>query len=534
MGTINLTTLFTQLGRVVYWSNALTADQNTIYLEPTNGMADDLLSVYNANRALVPNFQGQCQGFASAMAGQVAAVQSIATVTLASLQGALNAPNNNPSTIIPLLSQYMVANAATVQANVPAAVPIFFNPIVTASVSTGLVTADTYSQAGTHANFPYYASQTLVAPILLWCNAAGTVWTFSLASGGVGVHGTDYFTSATGDIRSAYTAHGGAGGVAPVITEGNTTNDVLVTSFLNNQGVNDQRITSGETVVITCTSSQYSGGTAGSEQWAIVGQPVISPAVYGQQGNGTASMTTIDASNVVQNGNFETWSGSPLAATNWSPTPSGAFGTNIIQSTTQQHSGSACAEFIGNATAPTTISLTQTIASSIQSQTVYAASVWLKKGSGTFNSGSNLAVSITGTGFSTVYLVGASPFDPSSVLTTSYQQFVIFFTVPNTTGNGVPIDLSVNIAWSSVNSAGVSAQIYVDDLVIARPTNFGNLQLAIFRGSVDPVVGDQFQYGTSLTTTGAFQDFFALWYNQELNSTTGSATISDSLATSLP
>lgn len=428
--SINLTDLFTQLGRVVAWCNTLTNYQNSIYLAANTGLADNLQTAFDTNRSPVNGFQSQVQGFASAMAGQVSQVQQIATPTLAQLQGALNAPSSNPQVILPLLAGYMVANSQTIQSTVPA---------------------------------------------------------------------------------------------APTITPngGNIGNDVLVISNLNEYGVVDET-SINETVSLVCTSSQYSGGTAGAEQFSIVGQPTLSASTYGVHGNGNSSIRVTDSQNLVVNGNFETWS---VANTPDGWTTTGTIGVNILENTANPHSGTAALEMDGDGSTPT-IGVSQVIAPLMRSQTVYVCSVWLRI-SGTVSSGSTLAVDLTGTGFSTQTIASIDP----STLTTSYQQYTLFFAMPTNAGGGVPADLTVNISWTSANSAGASAVILVDDLVVATPVNFGGMQYALFRGSVDPVVGDQYTVVTSLTSAGVFQSWFALWFG-EVGQLPSSATptISDSLA----
>lgn len=120
MGVPNYGTLFAELGRAVYWSDFLIAQQNTIYLAAVTGMAADFQNLFGSfgDFALIPNIQTIVQSFANAMAGQVQTPVQIANNVLANLQADLNAPGTQPQQILPLLYADMVANNETVEHNV--------------------------------------------------------------------------------------------------------------------------------------------------------------------------------------------------------------------------------------------------------------------------------------------------------------------------------------------------------------------------------------------------------------------------------
>lgn len=426
--SINYTTLFTELGRCVFWSNTLLTEQNTLFLAPTTGEADNLLTQYEGDRQFVPNFQVQVQSQATTMAAWVGQAVQIANNTLAGLQSALNAPNTNPATILPLLSAQMVVDSQTIE-----------HSVIT----------------------------------------------------------------------------------APAITPGgsNVGNGVLLATTLNGMGVVDQRI-GPETITFACISSQWSGGTAGAEVFTINGQPnTPGPNVYGNIGHGSGDQFSVaDSRNKISNGNFETWTVTNTP-TGWVTV--GTIGTNIKETTAVVHSGTAALELLGDGTT-TTITLSQVVAPAIRANTLYAGSVWVRKG-GTVTGGSTLAITVNGTGATTQTLLSLDP----STLTTSYIQYHLFFATASTVP---PSNYQVEINWTAANTAGASALIYVDDFVLALPTTFGYASYAIFRGSADFAVADSFAVVTAVTTPGVFQSFFVRWYNQFLNSS-GSPTIADSLAT---
>ncbi len=129
MSSIDWTGFFTMLGRCVYWSNTLLTNQNTLFLAPTTGEADNLLTQYESNRDLVTNFQNQVNSQAVSMSSWVGQVVQIATSTLQSLQADLNAPTNNVNQIIPLLAAQMVIDSQTIEHTV------ITTPVVTPSGS---------------------------------------------------------------------------------------------------------------------------------------------------------------------------------------------------------------------------------------------------------------------------------------------------------------------------------------------------------------------------------------------------------------
>ena len=123
--SIDYTNLFTLLGRDVFWTNTLLAQQNALYLEPTYGMLDDVQDAYSDQKVLVSGFTQNVVNMASVMAGQISILSQVVNATLASLQIEFNAPNSTPAVILPLLYRDMVLNSQTVQKNVIA------TPVVT-------------------------------------------------------------------------------------------------------------------------------------------------------------------------------------------------------------------------------------------------------------------------------------------------------------------------------------------------------------------------------------------------------------------
>jgi len=304
---------------------------------------------------------------------------------------------------------------------------------------------------------------------------------------------------------------------APSITVGsNTGNGVLLLSINNNLGQVDQRIIN-ETVQLVCTNDQFSGTAAGSERFSITGFPTQQPTSYLPQGNGNGpNLTVADSNNLINNGNFESWTNTNTP-NNWVTT--GTVGTNILQSTTA-HSGSFALEFAGDGTT-TNINVSQNVFSRLNTTTIYGMSVWLRK-AGTVSGGSNLAVNLTGTGFSTINLFNADP----ATLTTSYQQFHIYFPTGIEFGNNMAVEAN----WTSANSAGGSAVILIDDFVLNTANSFGNVQYSIYRGSTDFLKGDNFSVVTAVNSPAIWSSYFARFYNFQMPTVASSPSVAESLA----
>jgi hypothetical protein len=309
---------------------------------------------------------------------------------------------------------------------------------------------------------------------------------------------------------------------SPAVAAGgsNVGNGQLVVSKKNVNGADDERIVS-ETVAVTCTSSKYDGGaSSGAEGFSIVGFPRYEASSYLPRGNGSGSLSVGDASNLLSNGGFETFSTTDVPDS-WTK-DAGATTTNVAQETVNVHRGASALKLKGDG-ATTTVTLHQAISSLVGASTIYAVGCWVRKG-GTVNAGSNLQVSVKGTGFTTVSLFNADP----STLTTAYAFVSAFIQVPA----AVPADLKVEVTWTAANAAGATAVVLVDDVVLQAPTDFGHAQYALFAGASDFAAGDRFTVTTTRSASGVFQDWFGRFYNVALPSNAGGAeTQGDALAT---
>lgn len=319
-------------------------------------------------------------------------------------------------------------------------------------------------------------------------------------------------------IANAQTILKNTASVGAVTVGGTNVGDVtLLVSAVGLDGVTDERIIA-ETVEVRCTSDRFTGASAGSEVFSVVGFPKFNPNDgVPARGNGTTSMVVSNSRTRLVNGGFENWS---VANTpdNWS-IDAGTVGTHILQETVNKKVGSSSLE-LAQSGATTTATVSQTQAGTIlKPSTRYCAYVWLRRDT-TSAGASNLAVRLIGTGAPTINIFNANP----TTLTTSFVLFSVFFTTPA----NIPTDYRVEITWTSLNLA-TGMQVYVDEAVVAEPVDFGHVRLILARGATDPIKNDLYNYTSADDYAGKFQTFFGRFYDTMLPSA-ASPTISDSLA----
>jgi hypothetical protein len=64
------------------------------------------------------------------------------------------------------------------------------------------------------------------------------------------------------------------------------------------------------------------------------------------------------------------------------------------------------------------------------------------------------------------------------------------------------------VTWTTAATAGATAVILIDDVVLQRPTDFGHVQYALFAGATDFADGDKF----TVTTTNDYGGVFQTWF----------------------
>ena len=146
---------------------------------------------------------------------------------------------------------------------------------------------------------------------------------------------------------------------------------------------------------LVCTRDSYSGGaTAGQETFTYFGEDTENASVYDwdwPQGSGSRVTISVvsasqgpDQSNLLANGDFETWSGSPLRATNWELAV-GSWGTHAIQDNTAAYTGQRALRLTAGATL--TELYQEYLAAVPVAQQSYAIRLMARKYSGTITAG---------------------------------------------------------------------------------------------------------------------------------------------------
>jgi hypothetical protein len=307
---------------------------------------------------------------------------------------------------------------------------------------------------------------------------------------------------------------------------GNTGNGSLVASKVDALG-RDAETSISEVVRFTCTLDSYDGGTAGGEQFSVVGYPEINPETYGTRGNGngpTLSVLNEGGGNIPTNAGFDTFS-TANTPDSWDIDAPGSGGPGTVifsEASTVYTAGGMALKLQGNSSTAT-VTLSQTIASRLDPLTRYVGGVRLRKGAGTFAAGSTLTIRLTnGTTHHVLYSA-----DPST-LTTSYVLHHAFVS----TGEEVSSAYELQITWTSASGVASTGQIFIDDLAFGEAYEFGGIFYGLFRGSTNYTVGDAFTSTTSNGYEGTIQTWFGRFYPgfQLPSNAAGAETIDDALA----
>ena len=301
---------------------------------------------------------------------------------------------------------------------------------------------------------------------------------------------------------------------APVITA-NTTNTGTGTLLI---GGTSSELQISEVLKATCVIDSYSGATVGAERFSLVGYPKADAFSDATRGNGTLASQLVcmdGGANLILNGGFESFT-----ATNQPASWTVVTGTTCItKETSNTFTGTGALKLAGNGTT-NAVTLTQSLANKVKARSNLIVAAHLRK-SGTVSSGSTLAITISGTGISSLTLYSADP----STLTTGY----VLSSLLSSIGNVAPSDIKLSISWTNATAAGAAAVLLIDDILVGVPPVFGGVQYVVLKGATPFVFGDQFTVTTANNYAGVFQTFFARFYGVTLPSA-ASPTISDSLA----
>lgn len=286
----------------------------------------------------------------------------------------------------------------------------------------------------------------------------------------------------------------------------NIGNGVLICSVIDGYDGLQADYALAETITATCTSDGYpqGGATAGNEPFNFVGQPQVAGTAWNwPQGSGVSkSINTVNAlatGGLITDGDFENWSGSPLAPTSWLPIVVGTAGTTVSQSSSK-YTGSFALQLTGTSGGENTEIKQQLSLTALQPSTVYGFCIFAKQDGSVAagvlhfrlidgsanqindNAGNNVLVSLT-----------------CSSLTTSYAAVTGFFRTPSRLPAAVYFDIVASTPLTNAHS------VFLDHLQVAPSTQLytGGPYCNLFSGSTNFAKNDVFTLAitNSLGTT---------------------------------
>ena len=305
---------------------------------------------------------------------------------------------------------------------------------------------------------------------------------------------------------------------------------------------------------LTCTQDSYAGGAAaGREQFALAGETNAAGVWdwdYPQGSGAAAGLTAVSAdadanasANLLTNGDFETWSQSPLQAENWTIT-TGAWATNAVQSATALRgsyslrlpAGATLTSFYQQFGSSAATGAGAGTAAAMRPVQTYAANLWLRTASGTA-SGGVLTVELVNDAGTVVNDQAGNPNSFTVALaglTTAWVNRSGTFRLPAVP----PATVRLRVR---VSTAVAGADVLLDDVCLAplAPAYPGGFGLAVFAGATPFAAGDAWQITATNDRAGAshlatFQSLFLRLFGDPtflLPSTAGTPTFADTLIT---
>jgi hypothetical protein len=285
-------------------------------------------------------------------------------------------------------------------------------------------------------------------------------------------------------------------------------------------GLNSQ-LSIAETMTINCVADSYSsnGIAQGNEKFQIQG-PLGQQNVWGVGTEGTGlgpQIQNVQASTLIQNGNFTTFSGN--VPTSWTLV-SGTAGTNVMQDTASTYLGASALEFTGDG-ATATIQITQNVNGQLVPLKRYLLALYYKA-SATATASQSFAVNFTGAGYTAASTEKIAI--PGNLWSTSWALAYFWINLPATLPN--PFTLSIAVTGTLPNGT----EIFVDNLGFGPAVYENGLAFASVTGSTPFVLRDTFSVPITNAYSGIFQTFARRAWGCQLPAS-GSPTISDTLAT---
>lgn len=287
-------------------------------------------------------------------------------------------------------------------------------------------------------------------------------------------------------------------------------------------GVDSQLAVTSETMTINCVGDSYTdGATEGSEEFEWYGEITGDGGFNDPEGgSGTGpTLTTVNADNILDNGDFEDWSGS--SPSDWTVAV-GTAGTHVQQEIVEIYRGDSSLELTGTG-AQATIAVTQAVdTAGLVPGKRYIVTFWYKA-SAVDTASQSFTVKFTGTGYteasSEKVTVLGDVFDTSWTLKHFYINLPL----------DIPEDWTLDIR--AAGTLGSGKKIYFDDVCFAPVNWHGGIHAVVVAGQTAFVRNDRSTFTVANDNAGLFQRFFRRGFGIQLPSVTDtSETIADSLA----
>ncbi len=535
---INYTTFFTGLGRFVKQYDTFNALQTSLLYTANSGL-QDILPQYAGTPNLVAGLDSKFNGFASSAAQWESTLQTFVNGLLANLQQPLNAPSNDPTTILNLMIPDMAASGATLNRNTTSCPGS--GTAASTNVGSGILIAMANNSQG-------YPDERIIS------EAVQFTCTNSAFSGGT--YGGETFS-----ITGFPAANN------PYTVSANPTGSGTVHNFQ----VSDKSATFNSILNKNPSFDIYSGGTFPSWSTPVFSAPASYTAVYTWVSTAGVESTPSPASTAVAvvSGQAIAWTLPALA--------SGMSGINLYM---DNGSGIYKKQYVGlpgglvlpvgtmvpGSPPPTSSSVTAPTAALAGAAyvpvppTQDTSRTWPPTGGGALSLSASTAGPVyimlplsTLTSFNGAFILAAALAQFSNTSGTSRLTVAIVNAVPSFTVlvDGDPYALLVNgaygrlyktfwanaispnaqilITWNATGAPS-GAKILIDSMVLGPSQTFGNVQYFLLRGQSDFVAGDSFSIATVNSANGLFQRFLAQYYGVTVNSS-ATPTIPDSLIT---
>lgn len=306
---------------------------------------------------------------------------------------------------------------------------------------------------------------------------------------------------------------------------------VVVLTTKDGYGVTREHLVA-EVARLACTADSYTGGaTAGREAFTFAGEPQTAGTFDYDWPTGSGASTGLNAvsadedgsgtGNLLTNGDFETWSGSPLQAENWALAV-GTWATHAAQSATALR-GSYSLKLVAGATLTSvyqqfgSTDTTGTAAGTSptpEASRSYAVNLWLRTATGTASAGVLTVELVDDAGTVTADGKGvANSFTIDlTALSTSWAASNGVFRLPA----APPATLRLRLR---VSTALAGADVLVDDVCLTPvvAAYAGGPGVAVFAGATPFQVGDGWEVTAANDRGGAA--YGATWQTEFLRLT---------------